>query len=106
MCIRDRNLPFLFNEPILKTKAELVSSKLKMQTLKAAYCLYKFKQRHQLTVGKDFGKTKDVHKNVTSSWSQKKWPKIRECYEETNIFNADETGHFINVPKKDFEICG
>lgn len=103
---RQNNVPI--SGPILKAKAEKFAEQLGITDFKGSEgWLGKFKHRHNITYGKMNGEAQDVDMNVTNDWINKVWPKLRDKYSPSDIFNADETGLFFKMtPDKTFKFKG
>lgn len=53
------------------------------------------KKRCNIDFGKINEKERGVPNNIIDEWLKNVWPKLREGYEDDQIFNADETGLFF-----------
>lgn len=76
--------------PIVRPKAEKFS-KLALTAFKPSKeLLEKFKQRHYINYGKIKGEARSVNTNVTHDWMNRVWPKLKEKYDPSDIFNAHQ----------------
>lgn len=102
---RAANLPI--NGPLLKEKAEEFGRLLGQDFSCSNGWLDRFKQRHSINFGKVSGEAKSVSVELTEEWVKEKWPKIREGYADSEIYNADETGIFFKLlPDKTLKFKG
>ncbi|KAK9687779.1 Tc5 transposase DNA-binding domain [Popillia japonica] len=59
--------------------------------------LERFKRRHSITFGKVSGEAKSVNMTEAETWLNEAWPKLRQNYEDNEIYNGNETGIFYKV---------
>lgn len=100
---------FPINGHILKEKANQLAKMLEPNS--NFECsdgwIHRFKQRHNITIGKISGEAGAVSENVTESWLTQEWPKLCDGYKQEDIFNADETGLFYELlPSQTYKFKG
>jgi hypothetical protein len=88
----------LVSGPLLMSKAEELA---KLLNDKDFVCttgwINRFKLCHSICCGNVSGETRAVNCETTAEWLNKVWPKVREGYSDSDIFNADETGIFFRL---------
>lgn len=103
---RSANLPV--NGPLLMRKAEEFGSLFGYTNFKCSNgWLERFKRRHSITFGKVSGEAKSVNMTEAETWLNEVWPKLRQDYEDNEIYNGDETGIFYKLlPDKTLRFKG
>jgi hypothetical protein len=92
---RSENVPV--SSPLLMARAEELAELLSGEEFVcSAGWIDRFKQRH-ISCGKVSGEAKAVNCETTAEWLSTVWPKMREGYPDSGIFNADETGLFFRL---------
>jgi hypothetical protein len=67
----------------------------------------RYKLHHNISCGKVSGEAGAVNCETTAEWLSTIWPKMREGYSDSNIFNADETGLFFRLtPERTLKFKG
>lgn len=103
---RTNNLPM--NGPLLQEKANHFARLLGNDTFSCSESwIYRFRQRHDIVLGKICGESSSVSQSDTSAWLRDVFPKLREGYSDAEIFNTDETGLFFKMtPDRTFKFKG
>ncbi|KAK9728426.1 Tc5 transposase DNA-binding domain [Popillia japonica] len=85
---RSANLPV--NGPLLMQRAEEFGSLFGDTNFKCSNgWLERFKRRHSITFGKVSGEAKSVNMTEAETWLNEVWPKLRQDYEDSEIYNGD-----------------
>lgn len=93
---QQNNIPIL--GPIMKAKAENFAEELSLSAFKASEgWLGKFKRRHHINYCQTNGEARSVDISVTGDWINRVWPKLKENYASSDIFNADKAGIFLKL---------
>lgn len=103
---RTNNLPI--NEPLLQEKANDFARLLGNNEFSCSESwIYRFWQRHDIVLGRICGESSSVSQSDTSTWLREVFPKLREGYRDSEIFNTDETGLFYKMtPDRTFKFKG
>lgn len=103
---RSRGIPI--SGPLLQAKAEDFARHFKKEGYKCSESWIKrFRQRHNIVLGKISGEARSVPEHVVEDWVKTVWPSLRKDYADENIFNADETGLFFKMlPERTFKFKG
>lgn len=93
---------------ILQEKASDLGSKIENKEFNCSRSwIERFKKRHGICSGKIAGESASVDMETVQQWLNEKWPKIRENYQDNDIYNADETGLFFKLtPDKTLKFKG
>lgn len=93
---RSLNMPI--SGPILQQKAEHFGRLVNGPDFKCTSgWIERFKKRYNITKGKIHGEAMDVNVDTVQHWIKNVWPEIRKGYNDSDIFNADETGLFYKL---------
>lgn len=69
--------------------------------------IYRFRQRHDIVVGKVCGEAASVSQSDCDNWLKTVFPKLTEDYTDSQIWNADETGLFFKLtPERTLKFKG
>lgn len=103
---RDKNITI--SGAVLQSKANELGTKLEGSEFNCSRSwIERFKRRHDISSGKIAGEAASVNMDVVKNWLKDKWPKIRENFKDSDIFNADETGLFYKLtPDKTLRFRG
>ncbi len=92
---RANNMPI--NGHILIHKSVEFAKKLHDESFKGnSGWIDRFKLRHGIVCRSISGESGVVNTDVTTDWIENKLPKLIESFQPRDVFNADETGLFIN----------
>ena len=81
----------------LREKAKIIAAQLNINNFSASNCwVSRFKDRHGLIFKKLAGESAEVSVVSTDAWLESLQSLVRS-YESRNVYNADETGLFLNV---------
>ena len=81
----------------LQARAKAIASELNLPNFKAScHWLANFRERHNLTLAKACGTSRNVDESQVTAWFEENEQVIAE-YEPENVFNADETGLFYRL---------
>jgi hypothetical protein len=90
------NLPI--NGVLLKEKAIRVATRLRIENFKGSNgWLDRFKKRHGLEYKSVFVESASVDEGTVDYWKSVTLVRYLEGYKPNDIFNADETGIFLNL---------
>ncbi|CAG4955491.1 unnamed protein product [Parnassius apollo] len=91
-----QNVPI--SGPFLQEKANHFARQLgKTNFVCSESWIYRFRQRHNIVVGKVCGEAANVSQNNCDNWLRTVLPKLTEGYTDSHIWNADETGLFFKL---------
>ncbi|GBM13880.1 Tigger transposable element-derived protein 4 [Araneus ventricosus] len=94
--LRSRNL--LTTGAILQAKANEFAEHFEEQSFVCSNGWQdRFKKRRNIRSGKFVSENSSVCSSDINHWMEDVWPDIIGNYDEKNIFNADETGLFLNL---------
>lgn len=102
-----RNFNIPINGPILQEKANDLAKLLGKDFSCSSSWIQRFRVRHNITFSKINGESASVNLEETTKWMEMVWPKLREVYDDAEIYNCDETGLFFKMlPDKTFKFKG
>jgi hypothetical protein len=80
------------NGPILQEKANDLAKLLGKDFSCSSLWVQRFRVRHNISFSKVNGESASVNLEETTKWMEMVWPKLREGYDDAEIYNCDETG--------------
>lgn len=93
---RSQNVPI--SGPLLQEKANHFARQLGKTNFECSGSwIYRFRQRHDIVVGKVCGEAASVSQNDCDNFLRTVLPKLTEGYTDSQIWNADETGLFFKL---------
>lgn len=103
---RSQNVPV--SGPLLQEKANHFARLFGKIDFKCSESwIYRFRQRHDIVVGKVCGEAASVSRSDCDNWLKTVFPKLTEGYTDSQIWNADETGLFFKLtPEKTLKFKG
>lgn len=103
-----RNKQIPISGPILQEQANNVAKKLgKLNFQCSSSWVQRFRSRHNIVLGKMNVASAAVPVDVSDDWLDYIWPKLREYYDDDDIFSAHETGLFYRLtPDKIMKLKG
>jgi hypothetical protein len=103
---RSENVPV--SGPLLMVRAEELTKLLSdKEFMCSAGWIDRFKLHHNISCRKVSDEARAMNCETTAEWRNTVWPKTREGYPDSNIFNADEMGLFLRLtPERTLKFKG